>query len=440
MKIFRNKSFIIFLSALIFCFQSLHFDARAQKPLLQPKTFKFINGQWFDGKNFKPRTFYSEGGILTQNKPLKIDEVIDLANGYVVPPFGDAHTHMLDGAFQIKQQVDMYLRDGVFYAKVVTNTFTGASAASSYVNNPTSVDAAYSHGGLTADYSHPIEVYEALALGFYNRNQQQENIDRIWASRLRENDAYYIIDTADDLESKWSSILEKRPDFIKVYLWHSEGYDERLKQKGRTGGVDPQLLPAIVSKAHAAGLRVTAAVNTAYDFHVALLAGVDEMSHLPGYFFAENEDIRIYEISLEDAKLAKKLDVTITITGSVYTANVTPERARPIKVNQIRNLKLLKSQNVRLAIGSDNYGKTPYVEVAYLKNLGVFSNLELLKMWCEDTPKTIFPKRRIGRLKKGCEASFLVLDGNPLKDLEQTKKIRLRFKQGNFINISEKKS
>jgi len=46
----------------------------------------------------------------------------------------------------------------------------------------------------------------------------------------------------------------------------------------------------------------------------------------------------------------------------------------------------------------------------------------------------IFPNRRIGRLQDGYEASFLVLAGNPLSDFSQVKNIRLRFKQGSFLN------
>lgn len=437
MKIHIIKSvlFVLALTFLLPCVRNPLTESNAQTALPQRKSYQFVNGQWFDGKGFRRQTFFSASGVLTRKKPAKVDEVVDLKNGFVVPPFGDAHTHMFDGSFQIKQQVQMYLRDGVFYAKVVTNSFQGAQEVAAQINKPTSVDVAYAHGGLTANYAHPIEVYEALALGFYNRKQQQDNADKIINSRLRDNDAYYIIDTAADLENKWARVLEKRPDFIKVFLWHSEGYDERLKQTGRAGGIAPKLLPAIVAKAHAAGLRVTAAVNTAYDFHAALSAGVDEMSHLPGYFIAENEDVRMYEISPEDAKLAKKRGIIITITGSAYTANVSPERARPIRDNQIRNLKLLKSQGVKFAVGSDNYGKTPLVEIDYLKNLGVFSNLELLKMWCENTPQTIFPNRRIGFLKTGYEASLLVLDSNPLDNFEQVKNIKLRFKQGYLLEM-----
>jgi imidazolonepropionase-like amidohydrolase len=51
-------------------------------------------------------------------------------------------------------------------------------------------------------------------------------------------------------------------------------------------------------------------------------------------------------------------------------------------------------------------------------------------MWCETTAATIFPKRRIGYLKDGYEASFLVLSANPLTDFANVKTIELRFKRG----------
>ena len=74
-----------------------------------------------------------------------------------------------------------------------------------------------------------------------------------------------------------------------------------------------------------------------------------------------------------------------------------------------------------------------------MSKLGIFSNLELLKMWCESTPRTIFPGRKIGLLREGYEASFLVLNGNPLKEFAQVKAIRLRVKQGQVITLEEKK-
>jgi len=100
---------------------------------------------------------------------------------------------------------------------------------------------------------------------------------------------------------------------------------------------------------------------------------------------------------------------------------------------QARNLRVLQKAGVGLAIGSDVYGTTSLAEVMNLKDLGVFDNLTLLKMWCETSVRTIFPGRKIGHLDTGYEASFLVLGGNPLVDFGAVKDIKRRFKQGGFI-------
>ena len=70
----------------------------------------------------------------------------------------------------------------------------------------------------------------------------------------------------------------------------------------------------------------------------------------------------------------------------------------------------------------------------FLDEFGVFDNVELLKMWVENSPKTIFPERKIGHLAEGFEASFLVLGGNPLEDFDHVKDITMRFKQG--VNLA----
>jgi imidazolonepropionase-like amidohydrolase len=55
-------------------------------------------------------------------------------------------------------------------------------------------------------------------------------------------------------------------------------------------------------------------------------------------------------------------------------------------------------------------------------------------MWCETTAFTIFPNRKIGYLKDGYEANFLVLTGNPLTDFANVKTIDLRIKRGEPLN------
>ena len=101
-----------------------------------------------------------------------------------------------------------------------------------------------------------------------------------------------------------------------------------------------------------------------------------------------------------------------------------------VRAVQRASLRTLIASGVRLAIGSDNVGDSSLFEAEHLHSLGVFDTLALLKLWAEDTPRAIFPQRLIGLLREGYEASFLALEGNPLDDWRNTRRIKLRFKQG----------
>lgn len=424
---------MVILAFILFGSQS----SKPQTSLSEQKSYQFINGQWFDGKSFRRRTFYTVNGLFTRKKPAKIDEVVDLKDGYVIPPFSDAHTHHFDNPANIAEHVAMYLRDGVFYAKVLTDVRTRALKVADKVNLPTSVDVSYSHGGLTSSYGHPMATYEGLALFRHAAPFSAEETQKVRASHLRDDDAYYIIDTAADLESKWSKILAGKPDFIKVYLLYGDQYEERRKRTDAVGhtGLDAKLVPLIVKRAHSVGLRVSAHVNSAFDYRVALKAGVDEMAHLPGYYIALKDDPRTYQLTEADAKETARRGVWV-VPAPAFSETFNPqsptfnaqikERTDAVRIH---NLKLLQRYKVKIAFGSDNFGQSPVKDVLYLKSLGVFSNLEMLKIWCEETPRTIFPNRKIGLLAEGYESSFLVLDGNSLLDFEQVKSIRMEYKQ-----------
>jgi predicted amidohydrolase YtcJ len=380
------------------------------------------------------------GGNLTSKKPARVDETIDLRGKFVISPFADAHTHNFDGAWNIAQVIDKYLRDGVFYAKVQTNTKSGAKQVSALVNIPGSVDVSYAHGALTATFGHGVEVYEGLVVLSKTGGSTPEEVQKIRASRVRENDAYYIIDTAEDLEQKWQKILDGKPGFLKIYLLTSEEYEMRRDRTDTVGdrGLDPALVPLIIKKATAAGLLVSAHVDSVTDYRVALTAGVNEMAHMPGYYVGIEENPDKYKLTKKDAKETARRKIWVVPAPIVHGSWM--EKAARDKTDTVlkHNLNLLKTAKARIAFGSDRYGSTPIDDVLYLSTLGVFSNLEMLKIWTEDTPLTIFPNRKIGKLKEGYEASFLVLDSNPIDDFKRIKNIRLRVKQGTLINVLNK--
>jgi hypothetical protein len=400
----------------------------------------FTNGYWFDGTHFVQGDFYVEGTTLTRHpKERRSYAEVDLHGGYVVPPYGDAHEHNFDSLQMTRKVSAQYLKDGIYYAQGMTDVTSGAAEVvkAGMVNTPATVDVTYAHGGLTGINGHPKDVYESIANGFYYpRTDMQRKL--VIEGEKMEGEAYWQIDSAATLEAKWTKILAAKPDLIKIYLGETENFKAYTKDEPRLGGgLDPELVPLIVAKAHAAGLKVAAHIDTAHDFHVAVTGGVDEMGHLPGYGMSATEDPAKYRLSDQDISLAAKRRVKLQATAelaSEYSPSAADLAAR--RALQTDNLKRLKAAGVVVLVGSDRYSQDSVAEADYLQGLQIWTNLEMLRMWSVQTPETVFPKRKLGELKEGYEASFLVLKENPLENWAAVHQIADRWKQGQRLEVS----
>jgi len=400
-----------------------------------PGAVALVGGHWFDGKDFVDRTVYVIDDTLSDARPARVDSTIDLHSGYVVPPFADAHNHNVEfsSAARADAILAKYIREGVFYVQNPMNFVRGRAGLAGRVNVPAGVDVTFANAGITATGGHPTGLFmRNFNLGIYSA-QDGEGVF-LWT-----------VDSLPDLDRKWPRILESKPDFIKTVLVYSEDYDTRRRHWEYTNwrGLDPKVvLPEIVRRAHAAGLRVMAHIESAADFHNALAAGVDEIGHMPGFRGNEQAqlpDLRPYLIADEDARTAASRGVPIVTTvdaSSIDPAGADSLRRRQADSLHRANLRRLKQYGARIVVGSDNFRQTSLPEVMYLHSLGVFSNQELLKMWSESTPRAIFPQRRIGELRPGAEATFLVLDGNPLSDFQAVTRIQLRWKQGRRLVVA----
>ena len=403
--------------------------------LVAGPSLALVNGQWFTGERFEPRTFYAVNGVFDTRAPARIERTIDLAGGFVIPPFGDSHTHNLDGPFRLDTMVANYVREGTFYVQVLTNTRTGAEAVRARFNHPCALDVAYANGGLTSTLSHPFLAYEPRAMGLFGDWRAKAADIRL--SRRREGDAYWFIDSIADLDARWPLILAGHPDIIKIFLLDAREHPPVMPDTGLPvgHGLRPSVVPEIVRRAHAAGLRVAAHVETAQDFETAVRAGVDFFAHLPGYGMGQDQPERLFELSNEVAKLAAARGVRANPTVTWHQSMDGPQRDSAGLVARrravaMRNIEVLRGAGVRLVVGSDWFGSTAWNEVQAIRSLGLWDNLGLLRMWAVDTPQSIFPWRRLGVLEAGYEASFLVLRDDPLVSFEAVRSIVMRVKQG----------
>jgi hypothetical protein len=426
-----RRSLLSFLSLLLLAAALLTACRARESAGPQPARagIELRNGRWYDGGAFREKTMYVVGRNLTSARPARVEKIVDLAGGWVVPPYAEGHNHWLEpeaiGAYDAQ-----YLRDGVFYLKDLANAPVVRRRMDAALNRPTTVDFVSANQGWSGPGAHPDQIaLQFLKFGSFPKEWTEKDLDR---------NVVEIVETPADVEARWPEFLAGRPDFVKVFLLYSEEYAKRRSDPAflYKRGMDPALVPIIAAKAHAAGLRVAAHAYTAADFRNALAGGVDDIAHFPGTGWDAKLGDAAFRITAEDAALAAKRGATVTTTLSWLGEDMEsdPRKAQHVLDAVIRpNLELLRRAGVTILLGSDQFRKTPAGEAALLARLRLFSNAELLKTWCETTPRAIFPKRQVGRLEDGYEASFLVLAGDPLADFANSSRISLRVKQGEWL-------
>lgn len=425
MFIDKNLAFLIF----IFAFLSLSTSAQT------PENTALVNGKWFDGNSFKARTMYSVDNGFTSKRPARIDKTIDLSGLFVIPPLAEAHNHRPATGVDAwdRQAIQKYLTDGVFYVKVMGNLpITAEEKRDLGLNRPGGLDAVFGQGSLTGSGGHPIGLVENVLM-------RQGYFPGFTKERLRDH-RYFTIDSEEELERKWPAILRNRPDHIKIMLWYSEEYEKRKNDRGffSLRGIDPKLVPLIVQKANAAGLRVAAHVTSTADLKVAVEAGVYELAHIPllgREMLAESDAKLIAAKGIIVNTTAKRADGIIRLPR----VGVPPNEQDAVAKIYVENLRLLHKNGAKLVVASDDTSDTSLNEALYLNGLGIFDTATLLRMWTDTTSRSVFPDRKIGRLEDGYEASFIALEADPLKDLENVKRIRYRFKQGVLFEVPSQK-
>lgn len=388
-------------------------------------TTAYVNGLWYevvgDGPaakiQFLPGDRYNIAGVFTATRPDGIDQTIDLGGAHVVPPFGEAHNHSVDGPGTLAT-ANRYLAQGIFFYKNPNNRADVAARGAALFNQPRKLDLSLANGGLSIRGGHPEGLYRYLSRF---SGDDPERLD---------GQAFFATPTPEDVTRRWPEILRGRPDFIKLYL-----LDVTNQAGGKPQGLPPDTFRRAVALATEAGLRTTVHVETAADLMLAADAGATESAHLPGYNWATGLDAAAYRITDEQARRLAERGFLIATTTLVTEGTPTPtpeatERKRQIQALQVENIRRLAAAGVPLVIGCDTYPSTALDEVLHLRKLGALPDADLLRLWVETAPRSIFPRRAIGRLAPGFEASFLALDGDPTADLTRVTRIRTRIKQG----------
>lgn len=403
------------------------------------QTYVIEGGNVWDDEGFSVRDVYISDGEFVETRPAAVDSVIDARGAYVVPPFGDWHTHNFDGG-GVRAADSAYIARGIFFSQDLVNDPLGRERNRAYLERRSTVDVAFANGALTSEYGHPIEGYERMALNIGWPSNDEERA-RVRESRIMENRRYYIIDSPSDVEDRVAALAATGPDVAKLVLWGAEEYGEAPNYPVENLGLDPALLPEIVEALRAEGLRPVAHIDSEFDMRVALDAGIRSFAHAPLYSYGNDGSIdadapRLSAELLDDVRARDDVVVSPTLYRTFANLRYLPESRRPdpaefdILRDVHRRLLLdLDAAEVSLVLGADFPGVDALDEALYWGELDAFSDAELLRMLIETAPR-IFPDRRLGRITPGHEAHLLILEGDPTEEIERVEGIRARIKSG----------
>lgn len=384
-----------------------------------PLSWELKNARWFDGHQLQRGNLYVEHGVFVAKKPAKVNRKMDLRGQQVlISPLAEAHNHNLQTAWGWGQYADRYIDDGVFYAAMLCGDPAGVAEVKPLASSPAAPDVSFVTACITSSDGYPLAAVLPEPRPEAAAAQQQ----------------IVLVDSPEQAAQQWPAIKARGGRWLRLMLAHSEKPElhGRPEHFGHLG-LSPETARALTRLAHAEGRRVVAHVESAADFDAALDAGVDVIAHLPGYANTLDEAPEHFAISeAAAARAAEQHTAVITTTAATGLFKLEAAPLAALREVQRANLAKLQAAGVQLLVGSDVFIGTARAELHALDELGL-DRATLLRLATQDTPRALFPGRRLGCFEPGCEASFLLLGDDPLTDLATLDMPLLRVKQGRLL-------
>jgi imidazolonepropionase-like amidohydrolase len=179
----------------------------------------------------------------------------------------------------------------------------------------------------------------------------------------------------------------------------------------------PEETRAAVEEAHRAGIRITTHAHGAEGMRIASAAGVDSIEHAT---LLDQQTIRV--IKENDVALVPTFSALRRIieNGSALPGRVM-ERARLVAAKHQEGVRAAHKAGVRIATGTD--AGTPFntherfaLELIYLTEAGL-SRQEALAA-ATSVAADVVGRPSAGRIAEGSWADLVIVDGDPLRDLE----------------------
>jgi imidazolonepropionase-like amidohydrolase len=257
--------------------------------------------------------------------------------------------------------------------------------------------------------------------------------------------------TPEQARTHVRALAAKKVDVVKVWV------DDRNGTKAK---LPPAIYQAAIAEARRLGARVLAHVYTLEDARGLAAAGVDGFAHPVRDRNIDRELIDVMKakdifqcstmgvhengvsgVPVDDPALAETLsaaDISALRETARRNQGRNVEAARQIVDHVRRNLKALHDAGVRITLCGDTgiagqfFGFAEHRELEFLVAAGL-TPLDTIRA-ATATPAQVLRLDGLGTLAPGKRADFLVLDGNPLERITDTRRIAAVYRSGRAVD------
>jgi len=250
----------------------------------------------------------------------------------------------------------------------------------------------------------------------------------------------YWITTEAEGRNVVQELVKQKVDIIKIWVDNRGGKFQKLT---------PEIYGAIIDEAHKSGLRVTAHIFDLEDAKGLLNAGVDAFAHgvrnrdiddeiiamlkqRPNFVLTPNLPSRGVKLDLSWLQAHLPADEL----ERLEKGNTDRKNAQAFFAIQSRNLAKMNAAGVRITLGTD--GNRPYDPLWEMEDM-VLSGMTPMQVIVAATRNGAEFVRiaDAGTLEAGKSADFIVLDGNPVDDIANVRRISAVVLRGAPVDRSQ---
>ena len=223
--------------------------------------------------------------------------------------------------------------------------------------------------------------------------------------------------STDDARQQVTGLLDDGADLIKIAVESGASFGQSIPT------LSAEEIDVIVQTAHGRGTKVSAHVLVAEDLERAVDGGVDDVAHM-----------------VTD-RLSDDLVERVVRDGILWipTLELWHGVGHGMGEAAIENLRRFVRAGGEVALGTDYHGYDcpfdlgmPLREIRWMRDAGM-TPMQILVAATSHAGQVCNLQDRLGTLERGRIADVLVVDGDPLHDLESLRNIRMVIHNGRII-------